>query len=88
MGEIRRVFVEKKRGFDVEASYLLRDLKENLGIQGLEDIRILNRYDISGITDGEYQIARKTVLSEPPVDRIYDEEINVEKNERADRSSV
>ena len=51
MEEIRRIFVEKKKGFDVEASSLLRDLKENLGIKGLSDIRVLNIYEISGITD-------------------------------------
>ena len=82
MEEIRRIFVEKKKGFDVEASSLLRDLKENLGIKGLTDVRVLNRYDISGITEEEYRIARKTILSEPPVDMIYEEEIKTEKSEK------
>ncbi len=74
-GIVRRVFVEKKKGFDVEAQKLLRDLKQNLGIKGLESVRILNRYDISGISDDEYQYARGTIFSEPPVDLIYDEEV-------------
>ena len=46
---VTRVFVEKKQGFDIEAQQMLSDLKGNLGIQGLEEVRILNRYDVSGL---------------------------------------
>lgn len=74
MGEtVRRIFVEKKPGFDVEAQSLYRELKFNLGITGLTAVRIVNRYDIEGITDAEYQAARQIIFAEPPVDRIYDE---------------
>lgn len=68
---VRRVFVEKKPGFSIEAEAVLADLRHNLGIQGLERVRILNRYDISGISDEEFSMSLKTILSEPPVDIVY-----------------
>ncbi len=75
--QVRRIYVEKRRGFDVEARDLFQDLKENLGIHGLRDVRIINRYDISGITREEYDSARDLIFSEPPVDLVYDEELPV-----------
>jgi len=82
MSRIRRIYVEKKREYNNEAETLLFDLKENLGIQELTDVRILKRYDISGITEAEYQLARSTILSEPPVDRAYDEELPIGEDEK------
>ncbi|MGE5328293.1 MAG: phosphoribosylformylglycinamidine synthase [Deltaproteobacteria bacterium] len=79
---VRRVFVEKKEGFDVEARGLFHDLKGNLGVKGLKSIRILNRYDISGISDEVYQTALKTIFSEPPVDLVYDEEFKISGDEK------
>lgn len=78
---VRRIFVEKKPGFDVEAGELYHDLKENLGIQGLEGVRILHRYDMSGLSDTEYQQARATIFAEPPVDVMYDESFPVQDGE-------
>jgi len=45
---VRRVFVEKKKGFDLEAQRMYRDLKENLRIAGLSGVRLINRYDVEG----------------------------------------
>ncbi|OPJ55984.1 phosphoribosylformylglycinamidine synthase [Alkalithermobacter paradoxus] len=81
MKNIKRIFVEKKSGFDVEAKGLFRDLKENLGIKNLERIRIANRYDIYPISEQVYEIAYKTILSEPTVDYIYHEELYVDSDE-------
>jgi len=78
---VRRVFVEKKEGFDVEARRLFQELKGNLGIKGLKSLRILNRYDIAGISDEVYQIALKTIFSEPTVDLVYDEEFKIYEDE-------
>ncbi|MCH5185858.1 MAG: phosphoribosylformylglycinamidine synthase [Oscillospiraceae bacterium] len=75
---VRRIYVEKKDGFNVEAMEVLADLKENLSLNELENVRIINRYDISGITDEEYAAARGLIFSEPPVDKAYDENIDVE----------
>jgi phosphoribosylformylglycinamidine synthase len=75
---VRRIFVEKKPGFDVEARSLYRDLKHNLGISGLTGVRIVNRYDVEGISPKEYQKAREIVFAEPPADQVYNEEFTVE----------
>lgn len=82
MNDIKRIFVEKKSEFAVEAEQLLFDLKENLGIRGLTGVRVLNRYDIAGISDADYQKARTTIFSEPPIDVVFDEEIEINKEDR------
>lgn len=74
---VRRIFVEKREGFNVEALELLKDIKENLSIKQLYSIRILNRYDISGISDEEFQNAKKIIFSEPVTDNIFDEKIEI-----------
>ncbi|AFL99789.1 phosphoribosylformylglycinamidine synthase [Desulfitobacterium dehalogenans ATCC 51507] len=72
---VKRIYVEKKPGFNIEAQGLLQDLQENLGIKGLKELRIINRYDVAGITSEEYAQARTIIFSEPTVDWIYDEEL-------------
>ena len=79
--KIRRVFVEKKEGFDVEAEELLHDFRESLELENLEVLRLLNRYDITNISETAYKEACETILAELPVDIIYQEEI--EKSEDA-----
>lgn len=80
---VKRLFVEKKKPYDVEAQGLLSDLTETLGIKALESVRIINRYDIEGISDEEYQMARNTIFSEPPVDFAYDEAYTIPDGCRA-----
>jgi len=82
MGKVRRIFVEKKPKFAVEAKALLTDFKENLGINGLEDVRVIKRYDVEGISDEVYEKAKHTIFSEPPVDFVYEEELELDENER------
>ncbi|MGI5898317.1 MAG: phosphoribosylformylglycinamidine synthase [Christensenellales bacterium] len=72
---VHRLFVEKKKGFDVEAGHLKNDLLGNLGVRGLENLRILKRYDISGLTDVELEKTVSTVFSEPNVDEVCFEEM-------------
>ncbi|HEX2985612.1 MAG TPA: phosphoribosylformylglycinamidine synthase [Caproiciproducens sp.] len=79
MTDVIRVFVEKKPGFDVEAQHIQADLVENLGISAIEDLRLINRYDISGLSREEFLAARDTILSEPNVDSVYDEEYPLPK---------
>ena len=81
-GNVRRIFVEKKDDYAVSAKDLFNDIRENLGIKSLTNLRIVNRYDISGITDSEYNSAKNTIFSEPPVDNSYDEKIIIDKNDR------
>ena len=47
MALVRRIYVEKKPGFDVEAGGLLQDLKDNVGLPGLSRLRLINRYDVA-----------------------------------------
>ncbi|WP_432662852.1 phosphoribosylformylglycinamidine synthase [Wukongibacter baidiensis] len=79
---VRRLLVEKKKGFDVEAQHLCKNIRENLGINSLEGIRVINRYDVAGISDEEFQRSKRTIFSEPNVDKVYDEEIEISENER------
>ena len=81
MSAIRRIFVEKKKNRDVEASHLFEDIKENLGISSLLGVRILNRYDMDGISDEHYELAKNTIFSEPPVDYIYEENFQCDDDE-------
>ncbi len=82
MSNVRRIFVEKKPGFDVEARSLYRDLKDNLGITGLKAVRIINRYDIEGISENEYREGREIIFAEPPVDYIVDEIMEFKPEDR------
>ncbi len=82
MSAVRRIFVEKKSGFDVEARSLYRELKDNLGINGLKKVRIINRYDIEGISDAEYREGREIIFAEPTVDSVVDEVMDFNPEER------
>lgn len=71
--QVKRIFVEKRVDFAVEAKGMYADLTQNLGIKGLKNVRIINRYDISGISEQEFADAKNSIFSEPPVDDVYDE---------------
>ena len=79
---VRRIYVQKKPGFDVEAKGILEDLKENLQIKGLEKVVILNRYDVSGVDEESYNKAKTTVFSEPQVDDYFDETYTFDQNDK------
>lgn len=68
LSTVFRVYVEKKPGFDVEASNLTAELRDVLGLTGLERVRIINRYDAQGLDAALFEAAIPTVFSEPPVD--------------------
>ncbi len=76
MSDVIRVFVEKKPGFDVEAQHIKADLVENLGIRSLTDLKLLNRYDVSGLSRQDFEKALTMVFSEPNVDNVYHETYN------------
>ena len=79
MSKVYRIYVEKKEGFRVAADNLLDDLSKYLKISGLEDVRVLVRYDIENIDEDILGQAKETIFSEPPVDYLYEE--TFEKNE-------
>ena len=65
---VSRVYVEKKAGFDVEAKALLKELREIVGIEGLQSLRLINRYDVEGIGTKLFEACVPTVFSEPQTD--------------------
>ena len=68
-----RVYVEKKDGFDVEAKHLKADIKSFLQINSLENLRLINRYDVENIDKELFENCKTTVFSEPQVDKITEE---------------
>lgn len=74
---MRRIYVEKKKEYAVEAAGLLADLVGTLGMTQLTGLRIVNRYDIAGLSDEDYETAKRVVLSEPPVDTVHDETLEI-----------
>lgn len=76
---VKRIYVQKKPGFDIEAEGLVNDIRENLQIKRLEKIVILNRYDVDGITDEIFEQAKGTIFSEPQVDDYFVEDYPIEK---------
>lgn len=75
MSKVYRVFAEKKKGNDIEAVHMLNDLKNNVGITGLEEVRIINRYDAEGLSEESFKAAVKGVFSEANLDDVYYEEM-------------
>ncbi len=73
---IRRIFVEKKEGFNIEAQELLHNLRELLNLKSIEAVRIVNRYDVSGVNDEVFSISKETIFSEPTVDNVFEEQLS------------
>ena len=76
MAKVHRVYVENTKENAVEARQIMEDLISNVGITGLEDLRLINRYDAQGLSDEEFEKASRLILSEPNLDNIYNE-INI-----------
>ena len=68
---IKRVFVEKKDGYNVEAKHLLQEIKDTLGVSSLKNLRILNRYDFTCKNEEDFEKITNLILSEPNVDKVY-----------------
>ena len=82
MGNVKRVYVEKKPEYAVQAKDLYHELSGYLGIKGLQNVRVLIRYDIENITEETFEKACKGIFSEPPVDILYKEEFPVKDGSR------
>ena len=82
MNSVKRVYVEKKQEFAVQAKELKQELKSYLGIQTVENVRVLIRYDIENISDATFETACNGIFSEPPVDILYKEEFEVKEGSR------
>ena len=71
--QVRRIYAEKRPGYDVAAQQLCRELCEALGTQAIERVRIFQRYDVEGLSDAAFESACGVIFSEPNVDVLYDE---------------
>ena len=78
MSDVIRIFVEKRDGFNVEAKHVLWDIRHNLRMMSVTDLRYIVRYDIEGLSREEFDKAKGIVLSEPNADMIYEETLPVE----------
>lgn len=77
MTKVRRIYVEKKADYAIQANELREEMANYLNIQATK-ARVLIRYDIENISDEVYQKALVTVFSEPPVDNVYEETYPIE----------
>ena len=73
MGNVRRVYAEKKPAYAVAAKELQSEIKSYLGIKTVTGVRVLIRYDIENVSEETYKKALGTVFFEPPVDDVYEE---------------
>ncbi|MDO4522521.1 MAG: phosphoribosylformylglycinamidine synthase [Eubacteriales bacterium] len=82
MSNVRRVYVEKKPEFAVQAKELRHEIRSYLGIKGMTGVRVLIRYDVENISDEIFEMACRTVFSEPPVDVLYRESFETTQTDR------
>ena len=80
MSTVRRIYVEKKAPFAGKAAELKAEIAGYLGIKSVSDVRIFIRYDVQNVSDEVFEKACRTVFSEPPVDILYREEIEIPEN--------
>ncbi|MGI5984448.1 MAG: phosphoribosylformylglycinamidine synthase, partial [Oscillospiraceae bacterium] len=69
---VYRVYVEKKSSEALEAKALCSDICSFLGIEGLENLRIINRYDVENISSELFEQCKRTIFSEPQLDIVTD----------------
>ena len=81
MGIVKRIYVEKKEPFAVKAKELYEEIGSFLGVHA-EGVRIFIRYDVENISEEIFRRACGTVFSEPPVDELYYEEIQIPEHAR------
>ena len=77
MGNVKRIYVEKKEPFAVKAKELKEEIGSYLGIDGVKEVRVFIRYDVENLSEEVFAKACKTVFSEPPVDILYEETIQI-----------
>ena len=82
MGNVKRVYVEKKADFAVQAKELRHEIRHYLGIGTVTGVRVLIRYDVENVSDASFEKACSGVFAEPPVDLLYREEVPVQEGDR------
>ncbi|WP_461816581.1 phosphoribosylformylglycinamidine synthase, partial [Faecalimonas sp.] len=82
MSSVKRVYVEKKPEFAVQAKELRQEVENYLGIKTITNVRVLNRYDIENLSEETFERACNGVFAEPPVDVLYHETFDVTEGSR------
>ena len=80
--EFKRVFVEKKKEYNGEASILDKEIREYLGINSLKEIRVINIYDIRNGTEKDCRRITEQILSEGNLDQVYEDHISIDENDK------
>lgn len=74
MSKVYRVYVEKRKEYAVEADEILNDIQTQLNINHIQSLSVVNRYDVQGIEEDVLNQGIPTILSEPMVDEVYEED--------------
>ena len=74
MNKVHRIYVEKKKEYAVEAKELLHNLQTQLKLNSLIDVKVINRYDVEGISELYLNEGISIILSEPMVDTVIKED--------------
>ena len=82
MGNVKRIYVEKKEPFAVKARELKEEIQSYLNIAGVKDVRVFIRYDVENLSEDTFETACRIVFSEPPVDILYRETIEIPEDGR------
>ena len=69
---VYRIYVEKKEGLTNDAAALRGELKTLLGIERIENVRVVNRYDVENIDETLFEDCRWKVFAEPQLDNTAD----------------
>ena len=80
MSKVYRVYVQKRKEYAVESQEVLNNLKTQLNINTLNELSIVNRYDVEGISEEVLQEGIKIILSEPMVDDVILEDYPILNN--------
>ena len=73
MSDVKRIYVEKRAAYATEANEIKHNLIEQLGLE-IKSLRVINRYDVQGIDDDILAQGINTILAEPMVDDVYQED--------------
>ncbi|MDR0221323.1 MAG: phosphoribosylformylglycinamidine synthase, partial [Lachnospiraceae bacterium] len=82
MSNIKRIYIEKKPPYAARASELLREIHSFLGLEGAENVRVFARYDLENISEPVYKRACAGIFSEPPLDILYEENLEIPDGSR------
>lgn len=80
MGSVKRIYVEKKEPFAVKAKELKEEIQGYLNISGVKNVREFIRYDVENLSEDTFEAACRIVFSEPPVDILYRESLEIPKD--------